>query len=207
MKSSQTITITKLCSVLDASEDDILRAIGAKRCRRDKTIDMRTVIQCLWKAAHFTSTANLAEMMSVSSSRVKQLIADGSLSVDAEGRLPLASAIRSAINIFRERAGDGKTKLSISKQETRDLQNRLLLLRVSREEGRSISLEDATKAWSHLLLLARGKFLRVGNKLAPLLVFCKTELELQAAVDREIGECLSELSRPVSYDPSNPPPN
>ena len=87
-----------------------------------------------------------------------------------------------------------------------EIQNQLLQLKLEEKRGTSVPLEQAKRAWAQVIMLARGKFGRLGNILASRIAYLKDESAIEAEIQRTVDEALTELSRPVEYSPDAPDP-
>lgn len=54
--------------------------------------------------------------------------------------------------------------------------------------------------WQNLILICRQKLLSLGNRVAPRLVFCKGETEMEREINGEIDQALSELARSPGHE-------
>ena len=52
----------------------------------------------------------------------------------------------------------------------------------------------------NIVLLCKQRLLRIPNKVAPRLPFCKSEADMEIELQKEIDEALLELSRPPDYE-------
>ena len=120
------------------------------------------------------------------------------------GTFPRDETLRALFGWMRDRLGDGKSTVATAKAEGIELDNRIKRAQLAREERSALPVTDIERAWSHIILAARQKFLRIANKVAPRIPFLKSESEIESEIQREIDEALSELSRAPEYEPDNP---
>ncbi len=59
---------------------------------------------------------------------------------------------------------------------------------------------EVEQHWSNLVLICRQKLLSLGNRIAPRLVYCKAEAEMQREIDAEIDAALAELARSIGHE-------
>ena len=67
-------------------------------------------------------------------------------------------------------------------------------LRVAREQGKVVAIEDAQKVMSAMIMAARAKFLAIGLAVAPELALSTDADECRAIVDAAVKEGLVEMS-------------
>ena len=136
--------------------------------------------------------SELAELLGVTPARISQLAGDGVFKPDSKGAYPEAESLRAACRLLRDRAG-----IDDLKSQKLERQTRLLDLEISRVEGESLDAVAVEKAWINIVLLTKQRLLRIPNKVAPRLPFCKSEADMEAVLQVEIDEALLELSRPT----------
>ncbi len=139
----------------------------------------------------------LAELLGVTPPRISQLAASGVFKPDERGNYPLAESLKAACVLLRDRAGiDDLKSLKLEKQ------NRLLDYEIERASGQLLDAKEVERAWVNIILLCKQRLLRIPNKVAPRLPFCKSESDMEIEIQKEIDEALLELSRPVTANDS-----
>lgn len=141
-------------------------------------------------------TSQLALILGLTDSRIRQLERSGIITKVGRGRYDLASAVQGYCAYLKE---------SVEKQEglsEKDLLDRTrrkkLELEIQIMQGELHRAEDVKRVMNQMLGAFRARCLGIPHKLAPQLLN-KNELSvIQAAIKKEIHETLSELS---DYDP------
>jgi hypothetical protein len=146
------------------------------------------------------SQAELAALAGFDRSRICQLATEGILRRDAKGNLPRDESIRLLFRWLRERLGESAGTLAGAKLKAKQLD--ILIKQRQLEQLDSVWLhKDAVrKTWADIVLTVRQKMLRIGNKLAPRLLYARSEMEFEREITAEIEEALLELSRAPAYE-------
>ncbi len=146
----------------------------------------------------WTSNQELAEIIAVAKSRISHLIRDDVLSQDASGRMPRMQNLRELIRHFQ---AESKKKHDTwdDKLEITRLDKELKQIEVDKARDKALEAVAVEKAWTNIVMLVRQRVLRIPNKVAPRLVFCKTETEMETELQKEVDEVLTELSRQPDY--------
>lgn len=142
----------------------------------------------------------LADMMELSGGRVSILVRDGIIPQDSSSRYVRRDSVHAAFAWMRGRLGEGTNDAQLAKAEKVRLENIILKSQADKAQGSVISIDEAKKVIENLVLHARGKALGLANKIAPRVAYMKSEIEVENAIQTEVEEFLSELSRPVEFD-------
>jgi hypothetical protein len=142
----------------------------------------------------FIPRGELATLLDVGEARVSQLAKESLLVTDGRGLYPREENVRRLCAHLRDR-GD----LSYQKREKLRRENELLEIQLQRARNEVILVADAVREWSNIILTFRTRMLRIANKVSPRLPFCRSENEMEAVIDEEIREVLTDLSRPPDY--------
>lgn len=148
----------------------------------------------------FATVEELADILSVSKIRVRQLAKDGPLQQDANGRFPRAVNIKLIVQAMHQGlVGDKKSTLD-AKRTRLEKQNELLEISLQKARGDALDKREVEKVWENLVLLFRQKMLRIPSKVSPRLQFCKSEVEAEKELRQEVDEALLELSRVQDFE-------
>jgi hypothetical protein len=203
---NETISASQLAKLVGATED----VFPQKHRNKDGSVDLLKALQCVWEygedKCNFISTADLAGLVNLTPSRIRQMIATGEIERDASGRLPYTKTLKAMARIYQERASEGDSPLSVSKRQKHGLELQLLRLKVKKIEDRFITREAADRAWFHIVRKAREKFAGLAKEISPELMRLKSEAQLEEFTQRRVDQYLEELSRPTDYvdAPGNP---
>ena len=149
----------------------------------------------------FIEGKEIAALLEVSTPRVSNMTRDGIIGQDGKGRYERPKTLHDLFRYFRTRIGEGKTTAAQAKQEHLQLQTQILRIAVAKAQGEVFSKSSVERALAHLVFLARGKFLRLANKIAGRIMYLTDPIAIEAEVQKEIEEALAELARPVEYEP------
>lgn len=147
----------------------------------------------------WTSNGELAELLGVTRSRISHLIRDGVFTQEVDSRMPRQKNIKELASHL----------LALSKQKQSSFDDKLEIARIDKELkqieldkalNKSLDAGAVEKAWVNIILLAKQRLLRVPNKVAPRLPFCKSESDMEIEIQKEIDEALLELSRAPDYE-------
>ena len=142
----------------------------------------------------------LADILKVTPPRIDHMIRDGIIKAEAGGKLPRRQAMANIVDWLRAKEEGGTGAVAALKQSKLSKENELLELQLAQARRKSLPVDVVERAWAHIVLLCRGKFSRLGNKVAPRLAFCKTEQDMEREIQAEIDEALGELSRTPIYE-------
>lgn len=157
------------------------------------------VIALLREQRDYMTNGELAELQGISEARVSIQLREGILKQDEKGKYLRKACVHGIVSHLRTRIGEGKTTAAAAKNEGMELDNELRRIAVAKARGKAWDAAEVEKAWAGIILTVREKLLRLANKLAPRIPYLKSESEVEAAIDAEVRECLSELARPVEY--------
>lgn len=141
----------------------------------------------------------LAELLGVSTTRLRQLVLEGVLKRAARGQFALPDATQAYCQHMRDRAlgrsGPAVTAGEVNEQErlTRakaDLAELDLQLR----RGAVISSSDVGDWWDRIISTARTRLLAIPSRAAPLIIGSGTLPKIQSTIESLLNEALSELS-------------
>ena len=110
--------------------------------------------------------------------------------------LPGPDGRYSIIQIHRVIAGDLEAERIREKKENAD---RLAMINEQMRRN-LLPRAEIERHWSNQILICRQKLLSLGNRIAPRLVFCKGEPEMQKEIDTEIDAALAELARSIGHE-------
>jgi len=136
--------------------------------------------------------SELAELLGVTAPRISQLAGEGLFEPDSKGAYPAIESLKAACRLLRDRAG-----IDDLKSQKLQKQNQLLDFDIERASGQLLEAVAVERAWVNIVLLCKQRLLRIPNKVAPRLPFCKSESDMECELQKEIDEALLELSRPV----------
>jgi hypothetical protein len=189
------ISISKLSATLRTTPAQIFRAIPRKHWTKDGTIALSVALEKTVEATEFISAPRLGSLCGLSSRRVLQLAEEGTIPRNADGRMQRGPALAAMFGLFKERCGESVSPLCASKAEARELELKLLRLRVEAAEARLISREDAARVWDFIRKSAVEKFAPIAKELAPRLMSLTSESALELEVQNKVNACLEALSR------------
>ena len=147
----------------------------------------------------WASNGELAELLGVTRSRISHLIRDGIFTQEVDSRMPRQKNIKELASHL----------LALSKQKQNSWDDKLEIARIDKElkqieldraQNKSLDAGAVEKAWVNIVLLCKQRLLRIPNKVAPRLPFCKSEADMEIELQKEIDEALLELSRPPDYE-------
>lgn len=142
----------------------------------------------------------LAELCGVSPSRISIMEREGTLPEKSDGHYARWPSLVAVFRWMRGRVGIGENTATKAKADKAHLENRLMQIKIEREEGKALDIRIAERLMSERVLTAREKLMRVGNKLGGQAAFWKDANEAEAAIRREIEEACEELSRPIEWE-------
>ena len=80
----------------------------------------------------------------------------------------------------------------------------MLELELHKRRGKLVETAAAEQAWEDLVLSFRSKMLTLPVKLAPQLLWQKSQTEMAGVLQKEIREALQELAKPIDYKSPEP---
>lgn len=143
----------------------------------------------------------IATLLEVTPQRVSYMTRQGIIAQDGAGHYPLRETLHALFRWYRTRLGEGKSAEALENMKGKRIKNAILEEALRRTRGETITLAEAEKVQGDLVLRAREKLLRIGNKLADQITYLGTASAIEEAIRKEIEEALGELSRPVEYRP------
>lgn len=150
--------------------------------------------------------AKVAALVKLTTRRLNQLAGQGWFPPSNKGKYGLGPTLVGLVNYYRSQAE--KRTDALAQEELRYKTARADVAEIERDKrrGKLIELKDAEAAWDNRILSFRSRALSVPLKAAPLVLFQKSQQEVQQLLHREVGDCLQELSRPVDYKQATPEP-
>lgn len=151
--------------------------------------------------AEYITQAEVAKRLDVSSRWVRELT--------AMPREPQGYPWPECLHWFIEYQSDKKAGLTAETEEgSLDLRKleaevRILEVKLAKEEGSVVSLDDMEKLLAAPLYRLRAKLLAMPSKWAPSLVGCRTIAEAQARLEAAIEEAMQSLSEAGDEDPDD----
>ncbi|EGW39175.1 hypothetical protein [Desulfosporosinus sp. OT] len=141
-------------------------------------------------------TSELALVLGLTDSRIRQLERSGIITKIGRGRYELASAVQGYCSYLKEAATQTE---GLSEKDLLDRTRRKKIeLEIQIMQGELHRAEDVRRVMNDMLGSFRARCLSIPHKLAPQLV-AQTDLPIiQAAIKKDIYEALTELS---DYDP------
>lgn len=192
---------------LDESELGVLEKFGATR-NADGTWPQASAVTAMlaWHRDRWEWTTNgeLAELMGVARSRISHLIRDGVFSQSTDSRMPrqknIFELVRHLQSLAKQKQSSFDDKLEIAR-----IDKELKQIELDKALNKSLDAGAVEKAWLNIILLCKQRLLRIPNKVAPRLPFCKSEADMEHELQKEIDEALLELSRPPDYEVETQP--
>lgn len=137
----------------------------------------------------------VAQLAGLSLGRISQLCGEGVIHHDAAGRFELRPTAKALIQYYRSRGGDQSTLT----------QRRIELMDVAlaKAKGEYLPVAELRELWGNAIIICRQKLLSLGNRIAPRLVFCKSESDMEREINGEVDQALTELVRSIG-DGSGP---
>lgn len=142
----------------------------------------------------------LAELCGVSSSRISIMEREGTLPEKSGSHRPRWESLVAVFRWMRGRIGIGENTATKAKADRAHLENRLMQIKIEREEGKALDIRIAERLLAERLLTARERLMRIGNKLGPQAAFWKDANEAESAIHGQIEEACEELSRPIEWE-------
>jgi len=130
--------------------------------------------------------------MHLTPARIDQLRAEGILPRDGAMRPTLEAALA----YFRDRSD-----LTAARRENLVKKNALLDTAIATANRTSIPQVEVDEAWTHIVLTIRQKFLGLPSKIAPRIPYLKSEVEIEAEIQKEVEQILTDLARTPEYQP------
>ena len=188
------------CEVVDL-DDWIPRSVKRDESGNyDQTQAIKAAFASLWDYCRHVPKKELADILKVTPPRIDHMIRDGIIKADAGGKLPRKQAVANIVDWLRAKEESGTGAVAALKRSKLAKEDELLELQLAQARRKSLPVDVVERSWSHIILLCRGKFSRLANKVAPRLTFCKTEQDMEREIQAEIDEALGELSRTPIYE-------
>lgn len=147
----------------------------------------------------FDSQGEIAALLGCTNANVTHVMREGVFSVDKKGNLPREEITVKIVRWLQEKARKKTTDLDDKKEKLR-IEKELLQIQLDKAKGVTLEAVEVERAWANIVQLCKGRLLRIPNKLAPRIPFCKNEREIEAEIQKEIDESLHELSRQPDYE-------
>lgn len=147
----------------------------------------------------FDSQGEIAALLGCTNANVTHVMREGVFSVDKKGNLPREEITMKIVRWLQEKARKKTTDLDDKKEKLR-IEKELLQIQLDKAKGVTLEAVEVERAWANIVQLCKGRLLRIPNKLAPRIPFCKNEREIEAEIQKEIDESLHELSRQPDYE-------
>jgi phage terminase Nu1 subunit (DNA packaging protein) len=143
------------------------------------------------------SLAVIAKLFNLTGRRVQQLVAEGIIPRAEKGKYELVPCVRGYISYLQERAvGKSVEDIDTNKERGRLLKAQAdkVDLEVAALRGELVPIDKTQAVWTAYLANCRAKLLAIPHKLAPRVLLAKEVAEVQAIIEGEIHECLTELA-------------
>lgn len=108
------------------------------------------------------TTAKAGELVELTATRIRQLIASGHIEKRGKDQVPLVSAVRGVIRFWREKATDNSR--TASENRVRDERARELQLKNAERDGRLVDLNEARETFQEILGALRSRLDGVGKR-------------------------------------------
>lgn len=148
------------------------------------------------------SEHELAEYLTLSDRRIRQLFKEGIVFKSKPGKYDLKASVKSYINYTKQ--GQDVEKLKTAKEAESLMHERLKKrkteLQVLQIEKKLHAQEDVEYFWNTMVMAAKSRITAIPVKVAPMLVGIEDRKEIQSILKREIGTALNEIA---DYDISN----
>ena len=148
---------------------------------------------------YFDSQGEIAALLGCTNANVTHVMREGVFSVDKKGNLPREEITMKIVRWLQDKARKKTTDLDDKKEKLR-IEKELLQIQLDKAKGVTLEAVEVERAWANIVQLCKGRLLRIPNKLAPRIPFCKNEREIEAEIQKEIDESLHELSRDPDYE-------
>jgi phage terminase Nu1 subunit (DNA packaging protein) len=141
------------------------------------------------------SLETLANLIDLTPRRVNQLADEGIIPRTKRGVYELAPAVRGYVHFLREFArGRDKTEAR-NKARLTGTRAEIEELKRARLAGEMIPREQVIRIWAEPAMAMRSHLLGIPSKVAARVGMCKSTIEVQALLRREIEDALSELAK------------
>jgi len=148
---------------------------------------------------YFDSQGEIAALLGCTNANVTHVMREGVFSVDKKGNLPREEITMKIVRWLQDKARKKTTDLDDKKEKLR-IEKELLQIQLDKAKGVTLEAVEVERAWANIVQLCKCRLLRIPNKLAPRIPFCKNEREIEAEIQKEIDESLHELSRDPDYE-------
>ncbi|HEX6925694.1 MAG TPA: hypothetical protein VF167_09690 [Longimicrobiaceae bacterium] len=151
--------------------------------------------------AEYLTQAELAKRLDVSTRWIREL--------RGMPREPQGYPWPECLHWFIEYQSDKKARINEETEEGSlelrklEAEVRILEVKLAKEEGSVVSLDDLEKLLSAPLYRLRAKLLAMPSKWAPALVGCRTIAEAQARLEAAVEEAMRSLSEEGEEDPED----
>jgi len=143
------------------------------------------------------TAAELREITGLTDRRHRQMCDQFDyLPAPVDGLYEFLPWVRGFIKYHDERAERKTSSIADEKQKKLCAERQLVEIALARAKGDVLDAGLVEKEWSETILLCRQKLLNIPSKVAPRLLYVKTQQEMEAEIQKEIDEALAELSQP-----------
>lgn len=144
------------------------------------------------------SEMELAEYLSVSDRRIRQLHKDGVVFKLSRGQYDLKRSVKGYVDFLKKEKDTNIEKLKIAKEAEvlthERLRKRKTELIVQQMESKLHKEEDVEYYWNVGVQQAKSKLLSLPTKISPMLLGITEQREIQAILRSEISQALNELA-------------
>ena len=147
----------------------------------------------------FITATELSELADLSVGRISQLVTEGVLVLDSNGKYERAKNVGLLMRWFKSRITGASKDITAIKASKLAKEDELLQIELNKARGEALMRDKVEAAWANIVLVARQKLMGFPNKFAPRVPFLKDQAEAEKELLTEMEEICSELSKPVNY--------
>lgn len=145
------------------------------------------------------SADELSSITGTTDRRHRQLAKEGYYPQPVRGEYKFRETLSGLLRWHRDQAAKKTGTLAEEKQRKLKAERMLIELHLRRENREALDADEVRRAWEFIGMNMRQRFMGLPAKIAPRLPFCKSVTEMEAALDLEVREILTELSRPIKF--------
>lgn len=151
------------------------------------------------KVEYFDTQGEIAGLLGCTNANLTHIMREGVFSVDRKGDLPREEITMKIVRWLQEKARRKTADMDDKKEKLR-IEKELLQIQLDKAKGVTLEAVEVERAWANIVQLCKSRLLRIPNKIAPRIPFCKNEREIESEIQKEIDESLHELSRAPDYE-------
>ena len=134
----------------------------------------------------------LARMLDMTVRNANVLADQGVIMRIARGKYDMVASVRAYVRYLR---GRGSNSMSVSRAKLTGSKAAIEELKFAKMQGEMIPRDQVVSIWTEPAMTMRAHMLSIPSKVAARIGMCKTTVEVQALLRREIEDALSELSK------------